>query len=77
MQHAGANTATDKHSGLLADLNAPIETDELHEAMRRLHNNTRGGHGEWTYELLKHGGEAMHKLLFDLIQLFFALERLP
>jgi len=34
-------------------------------------------HGEWTYELLKHGGEAMHKLLLGLVQLFFALERVP
>ena len=44
--HDEAATSTDKHSGLLADLNAPIETDELHEAIRRLHNNTRGVHGE-------------------------------
>jgi hypothetical protein len=74
---AAAPTATSTQAGLLANLNVPITTDELHEAMRRLRNNTRGRHGEWTYELLKHGGQAMHKLLVDLAQLFFALERVP
>ena len=54
----------------IAALNAPISADELKAAKRRLKNNTRGGDGEWTYELLKNGGEVMDAMLLSLLQLF-------
>ncbi len=44
--HDVAATSIDKHSSLLADLKAPIVTNELHEAMQRQRNNTRCGQGE-------------------------------
>ena len=58
-------------------LDVPITAEELEVALRHLRNNTRGSAGEWTYEILKQGGETMHSLLLSLLQVFFALEQVP
>ena len=61
----------------LTDLDRQISMAEVKAALDGAKLNSRGGDGEWTYEMFKRGGEPMQKMLTDLIEIFFATEQVP